>query len=339
MFLVDEVSTPSPQTTGTVVPPSRRRRGSAFLQVGRAFRLKAFGFRFVGGSHLCSRDGASRLRLGRRRSTALQLERRDGVECAMGGKAPEFWGELRIVLRGDGGLRRLRIVMNSPYSMPVGELSAEVRGSFLVRVYSHLALAILLFVGIEVLIFQSGIADAIVGAFSSVNWLLVLGGFMLLSWLATFLAQPSVSRPLQYLGLVFYVGLQAVITVPLLDLANQSAPGTIASAAQVTLGGFFLLTGVVVVTRKDFSFLRTFLVWGGIFALGTIVCAVLFKFDLGTWFSVAMVLLAGGSILHTTSSVMRDYPENADLAAAIQLFAGVALMFWYVLRLFLGSRR
>ena len=36
---------------------------------------------------------------------------------------------------------------------------------------------------------------------------------------------------------------------------------------------------------------------------------------------------------------MRDYPENADLAAAIQLFAAVALMFWYVLRLFMGSRR
>jgi FtsH-binding integral membrane protein len=36
---------------------------------------------------------------------------------------------------------------------------------------------------------------------------------------------------------------------------------------------------------------------------------------------------------------MRDYPENADLSAAIQLFAAVAMMFWYVLRLFMGSRR
>ena len=119
----------------------------------------------------------------------------------------------------------------------------------------------------------------------------------------------------------------------------QSAPGTIASAAQATLGGFFLLTGVVVVTRKDFSFLRTFLIWGGLLGLATVVCAALFHFDLGTWFSVAMVVLAGGSMLYTTSSIMRDYPENADLAAAIQLFAAVALMFWYVLRLFMGSRR
>jgi FtsH-binding integral membrane protein len=229
--------------------------------------------------------------------------------------------------------------MNSPYSMPVSELSADARGSFLIRTYSHLALAIVLFVGLEVWFFNSGIAGAIVGVFSSVSWLLVLGGFMILSWLATFLSQPSLSRPVQYGGLIFYVLLQAIITVPLLAAANQSAPGTIASAAQATLGGFFLLTGVVVVTRKDFSFLRTFLIWGGLLGLATVVCAALFHFDLGTWFSVAMVVLAGGSMLYTTSSIMRDYPENADIAAATQLFAAVALMFWYVLRLFMGSRR
>ncbi len=223
--------------------------------------------------------------------------------------------------------------------MPVSELPAEARGAFLVRTYTHLTLAISLFVGIEIWFFNTGIAAAIVAAFSSVSWLLVLGGFMLLSWLATFLANPSVARPMQYLGLVLYVLLQAVITVPLLDIANETAPGVIASAAQATLGGFFLLTGVVVFTRKDFSFLRTFIVWGGLLGLGVIVAAVLFNFDLGTWFSLAMVVLAGGSILYTTSSIMRDYPENADLAAAIQLFAAVALMFWYVLRLFMGSRR
>ena len=63
--------------------------------------------------------------------------------------------------------------------MPVSELSADARGSFLVRTYSHLALAIVLFVGLEVWFFNSSIAGAIVGVFSSVSWLLVLGGFLL----------------------------------------------------------------------------------------------------------------------------------------------------------------
>jgi len=229
--------------------------------------------------------------------------------------------------------------MSNPYTMPVSELSADARGSFIFRTYAHLALAVLFFVGLEVWFFHTGIANAIASAVSSVSWLLILGGFMLLSWLATYFARPSLSRPVQYPGLIIYLIGQALITVPLLVIADQTAPGTIASAAQVTLGGFFLLTGVVVTTRKDFSFLRTFLVWGGIVALVAIVCAVLFQLDLGVWFSIAMVLLAGGSILYTTSSVMRDFPEDADIAAAIQLFAAVALLFWYVLRLFIGARR
>ncbi|MEI6491403.1 MAG: Bax inhibitor-1 family protein [Verrucomicrobiota bacterium] len=229
--------------------------------------------------------------------------------------------------------------MINPYSVPVSELPAEARGTFIVRTYSHLTVAVLLFVGLEFWFFSSGIANVIMHAVTSVSWLLILGGFMVLSWMATFFASPNLSKPVQYLGLALYVLGQAIITVPLLMYANQVAPGTIASAAQATLGGFFLLTGVVVTTRKDFSFMRTFLFWGGILALATIACAVLFHFDLGTWFSVAMVLLAGGSILYTTSSVMRDFPEDAYVAASIQLFAGVALLFWYVLRLFIGSRR
>jgi FtsH-binding integral membrane protein len=229
--------------------------------------------------------------------------------------------------------------MSNPYTIPVADLPADARGTFIVRTYSHLTLAVALFVALEVWFFNSPIANAIMSVVVSVNWLVILGGFMLLSWMATFFASPALSKPLQYLGLGLYVLGQAIIMVPLLMLANQAAPGTIASAAQATLGGFFLLTGVVVFTRKDFSFMKTFLFWGGILALVAIVCAVLFQFELGTWFSVAMVLLAGGSILYTTSSVLRDFPEDAYVAASIQLFAAVALMFWYILRLFIGSRR
>ena len=72
--------------------------------------------------------------------------------------------------------------------------------------------------------------------------------------------------------------------------------------------------------------------------MGVIVCAVLFNFDLGTWFSVAMIALAGGSVLYTTSNIMRVFPPSADVAASIQLFAGMAMMFWYVLRLFMARR-
>jgi FtsH-binding integral membrane protein len=96
------------------------------------------------------------------------------------------------------------------------------------------------------------------------------------------------------------------------------------------------LTAVAFLSRKDFSFLGGLLKWGGILALVAIVGGVLFGFNLGTWFSVAMVGLAGGAILYDTSNILRHFPEDRYVGAALQLFASVALMFWYVLRIFLS---
>ena len=52
----------------------------------------------------------------------------------------------------------------------------------------------------------------------------------------------------------------------------------------------------------------------------------------------AMVGLAGAAILHDTSNVLHHFPEDRYVGAALELFASVALMFWYVLRLFMSSR-
>jgi FtsH-binding integral membrane protein len=107
----------------------------------------------------------------------------------------------------------------------------------------------------------------------------------------------------------------------------------------ITFIGFAVLTAIVFLTRKDFSFLRGILFWGGILALVAIVGAVIFNFNLGVWFSLAMIGLAGGAILYDTSNVLHHYPEDRYVAAALELFASVALMLWYVLRLLLSLRR
>jgi FtsH-binding integral membrane protein len=80
------------------------------------------------------------------------------------------------------------------------------------------------------------------------------------------------------------------------------------------------------------------LLWAAIAAALLIVASVIFGFNLGTWFSVGMVVLAGAAILYDTSNVLHHYSEDRYVAAALELFASVALMFWYVLRLFLSSR-
>ena len=72
---------------------------------------------------------------------------------------------------------------------------------------------------------------------------------------------------------------------------------------------------------------------GFVAALVLIVAAVLFGLELGVWFSVAMIALAGASILYQTQTIIRRYPVEAHVGASVQLFASVMLLFWYVLRL------
>src|SRR5690606_33159152 len=133
-----------------------------------------------------------------------------------------------------------------------------------------------------------------------------------------------------------YVLAEAIIFVPMLLIADMQAGGVITSAALVTIMGFLGLTAVVFVTRKDFSFLRGVLLWAGFGVLLLIVAGVLFGFELGTFFSVGMVVFAGAAILYDTSNVLHHYPEDRYVGAALALFASVALLFWYVLRLFMS---
>jgi uncharacterized protein len=232
--------------------------------------------------------------------------------------------------------------MNSIYSAQrastVIDLDADSRGRFVSRTYAHLFGAVVAFTLIEVFLFQSGLAATVASAMMSVSWLWILGGFMLVSWLATRAAHLAQTKAVQYAALAGYVAAQAIIFVPLLYIAQAVAPGAIESATLVTFLGFAALTALVFITRKDFSFLRTILWWSGIVALVTIAAGAMFGFQLGTFFSVAMIALAGGAILYDTSNVLHHYPEDRYVAASLQLFASVALMLWYVLRLF-SSRR
>jgi FtsH-binding integral membrane protein len=217
--------------------------------------------------------------------------------------------------------------------------AAAERGVFIMRVYGHLLAAIAAFVGLEVWLFRAGYAESIARSLLGVNWMLVLGGFMVAGWLARGLAAKSGGLGAQYGGLALYVAAQAVIFVPLLYMAEYYVGGgVIASAAGLTLLGFAGLTLIVFQTRKDFSFLGGILRWAGILALVAIAGGVFFGWELGTWFSLAMVALAGGAILYDTSNILRYWPNDRYVGAALELFASVALMFWYILRLLMSRR-
>ncbi len=210
------------------------------------------------------------------------------------------------------------------------------RAVFLTRTYNHLLSAILGFTLIEVILFKTGLAEQIARALLGVSWLLVLGGFVVVSWIASRAAHTAKSLGAQYAALVAFVFAEAIIFVPMLYYAFSYQPGAIQSAAVVTLLGFGALTAVVFTTRKDFSFLGGMLRWAMGLALVAIVAGVIFGFQMGTWFSVLMVGVAGAAILYDTSNVLHHFPEDRYVGAALELFASVALMFWYVLRLFIS---
>ncbi len=210
------------------------------------------------------------------------------------------------------------------------------RRVFLNRTYGHLLAGIVAFVILEMVYFATGLAESIAGALLSTNWLIVLGGFIVVAWIARGFAGSAGSRPLQYAGLGGYVIAESIIFVPLLWIAESTAPGAIASAATLTILAFVALTALVFVTGADFSFFRSLLWWGGIVALVAIVGAVLFGLSLGTWFAVAMIGFAVAAILYDTSRALHDYPQDRYVSASIELLSSIALLFWYILSLFLS---
>ena len=117
-----------------------------------------------------------------------------------------------------------------------------------------------------------------------------------------------------------------------------SNDGQVILKAGVTTGFVFGgITFAAFATGKDFSFLRGFLMVGGFVAMGIIIVSIIFGFNLGTIFAGAMALFAAVSILYNTSNIIHHYRTDQYVSASLSLFASVALLFWYVLRLM--SRR
>jgi len=168
--------------------------------------------------------------------------------------------------------------------------------------------------------------------------LIVLGVFVGVGTLARYWASSQTSRGVQYLGLAVYVVLEALIIFPLLCIAHHYAgPEVIPTAGILTLAMFAGLTAVVFITKKDFNFLGSLLTVCSFIALGVILVAIVVpgSIGLGKFFTIAMILLMAGYILYDTSNVMHHYDTDQHVAAALALFASIATLFYYILRLLL----
>ena len=159
---------------------------------------------------------------------------------------------------------------------------------------------------------------------------------MIVSMVATTFANSQKSTGMQYLGLGLYTVAWAIMFLPILYIAQSMGNGVIAKAGICTGAVFGALTMIAFVTKADFSFLRGIVMIGSFVAIGAIVSGLIFDFDLGLWFSAAMVLLASITILYNTSNIIHQYSPGQHVAAALSLFGSVAMLFWYILRIFMS---
>jgi FtsH-binding integral membrane protein len=231
--------------------------------------------------------------------------------------------------------------MNTGYANPytVAQAAPNERAAFIRKTYLHLGFAILAFIGVEWFLLQQSWAPALIGKMTGgMGWLVVLGAFMGVSFLADRLASSDTSRGVQYAGLGLFIVAEAIIFMPLLYMAAYYAkdPGVIMKAGITTAFVFGGLTFAAFATRKDFSFLRGFLMVGGFVAIGIIVVSILFGFDLGTIFAGAMAIFASVAILYNTSNIIHHYRTDQYVSASLSLFASVALLFWYILQIFMN---
>ncbi len=221
--------------------------------------------------------------------------------------------------------------------------TAERKSALVTRVYTKLTLSVLALALIEALVFALVGAEAVV-AFTAHNVKLAGGLLLLLCIVGPMVGNAILARnPTRgkmYALLGYYVLLESAILLPLLAIAAVYFGTTIIwQACGLTAAMFVALSSAVFITRKDFSFLRSFLVFTGFAAIILIVLSMLFGFELGTWFTVALIFFACGYILYDTSNMLLYSQDDDDILCTISLFTSLMTLFFYILRLLMEVNR
>lgn len=229
----------------------------------------------------------------------------------------------------------------APGQVSVATETVPVRMAFIRKVYSLFGAAIAVWMGSAAVIASNDAwAQAVLGVFAG-NPLglivLMIGGFVLLRVTAK-------SFPLNVVGLGLFALLYGAWTGPIVWAYAEAFGGylIVAKAFILTLTVFGGLTGYVLLTKKDFSFMGAGLTIAFALAFGMILLSVFFGVGetivASTGFAAAMVLLMAGFTLYDTSNILRSYPANMAATAAASIFADFVLMFLWILRMLGASR-
>ena len=196
--------------------------------------------------------------------------------------------------------------------------TAERKSALVTRVYTKLTLSVLALALIEALVFALVGAEAVV-AFTAQNVKLAGGLLLLLCIVGPMVGNAILARnPTRgkmYALLGYYVLLESAILLPLLAIAAVYFGTTIIwQACGLTAAMFVALS-----SGEEYD--------------------KLFGFELGTWFTVALIFFACGYILYDTSNMLLYSQDDDDILCTISLFTSLMTLFFYILRLLMEVNR
>lgn len=244
--------------------------------------------------------------------------------------------------------------------MPVLETRLDVSSAlpFLRRVYALFTGGVFLAVAGALVALYAGepvmvdvgrgapLALAPILAFGLEHWLLMTGAFFV-AFLVAQLARRV--RGLNVVALFGYTFVTGLYLAPSIFLAQFAASGglgggtldasPVRDAFLLTAGAFVGLSGYVLVSRRDFSYLGAALSMGMWVVLGAMLLGFFFHSAvLQLAIASVGVLLFGGYILYDTSRMLRGRVGDDAVGAALGLFLDVVNLFLFLLRIF-SSRR
>ena len=167
-------------------------------------------------------------------------------------------------------------------------------------------------------------------------WVLLIAQFGSLMWASAV----SRRKPLNKVAYgVFTFTSGVVIGIVSLVTIQTAGLGTVVAAFGMTAADFLLLTVIAFVSKKDFSFLRSFVAIGiGIMFFGSLVGAIFHLETLGLVAAGVAVIACSAKILYDTSNMLRTGDTSDPAGFALSLFVSLYNILLSLMRL-LGGRR
>ncbi len=167
-------------------------------------------------------------------------------------------------------------------------------------------------------------------------WALFLAQFGALLWASAVRRR----RPLNRVAYGVFTFVSGVV-VGLVSLVTLQAAGwgPVLAAFGLTAVDFLLLTIVAFVSKRDFSFLRSFIVIGlGLMFFGSLIAAFFHLELLGLVVAAVVVIACSAKVLYDTSVMLRTDDLSDPAGFALALFVSLYNILLSLMRLLSGRR-